>query len=76
VLAEMARTRMRVKIPQLVEAFTGHVDDHHRFLLAQMLARIDGIDADIAVLDAEIAAHLASFEHAAQRLDEIPGSVR
>ena len=47
-LAEMARTRMRVKIPQLVEAFTGHVDDHHRFLLAQMLGRIDGIDADIA----------------------------
>ncbi len=45
---------MRVKIPQLAEAFTGHFDDHHRFLLAQMLARIDGIDADIAVLDAQI----------------------
>jgi transposase len=73
VLAEMARTRMRVKIPQLVEAFTGHFDDHHRFLLAQMLARIDGIDADIAVLDAEIEAHLAPFDHAVQRLDEIPG---
>src|SRR3954467_1723466 len=69
----MARTRMRVKIPELVEAFTGHFDDHHRFLLAQMLARIDGIDADIAVLDAEIEAHLAPFDHAVQRLDEIPG---
>jgi len=33
VLAEMARTRMRAKIPQLREAFTGHFDDHHRFLL-------------------------------------------
>jgi transposase len=73
VLAEMARTRMRVKIPQLVEAFTGHSDDHHRFLLAQMLGRIDGIDADIAVLDAEIEAHLVPFELAVQRLDEIPG---
>ena len=40
------------KIPQLVKAFTGRFDDHHRFLLAQMLARIDGIDADVAVLDA------------------------
>ena len=38
--------------PAAGEAFTGHFDDHHRFLLAQMLARIDGIDADIAVLDA------------------------
>jgi transposase len=35
VLAEMARTRMRAKIPQLVEAFAGHFDDHHRFLLAR-----------------------------------------
>ena len=36
-------------------------------------ARIDGIDADIAVLDAQIEAHLAPFDLAAQRLDEIPG---
>jgi hypothetical protein len=58
VLAEMARTRMRVKIPPLVEAFTGHFDDHHRFLLAQVLARIDGVDGDIA-LDAQIETLLA-----------------
>jgi transposase len=73
VLAEMARTRMRAKMPQLVEAFTGHFDDHHRFLLSRMLARIDGIDADIAVLDAQIEAHLAPFVQATARLDEIPG---
>jgi transposase len=73
VLAGMARTRMRAKIPQLREAFTGHFDDHHRFLLAQMLARIDGIDADIAVLDSQIETLLAPFAQAAERLDEIPG---
>jgi transposase len=56
-----------------VEAFTGHFNDHHRFLLSRMLARIDGIDADIAVLDAQIEAHLAPFDHAVERLDEIPG---
>ena len=38
-----------------------------------MLARIDGIDADIAVLDAQIEAHLAPFDLAVERLDEIPG---
>src|SRR3954452_18918122 len=69
----MARTRMRVKIPQLVEAFTGHFDDHHRFLLARMLARIDGIDADIAVLDTQIETLVAPFAQAVERLDEIPG---
>ncbi len=73
VLANMARTRMRAKIPQLQEAFTGNFDDHHRFLLVQMLARIDGIDADIAVLDAQIESLLAPFVQAADRLDEIPG---
>jgi transposase len=73
VLAGMARTRMRAKIPQLQEAFTGHFDDHHRFLLAQMLARIDGIDADIAVLDAQIETLMTPFAQAAERLDEIPG---
>jgi transposase len=37
VLADMARTRMRPKIPQLQEAFVGHFEDHHGFLLTQML---------------------------------------
>jgi hypothetical protein len=41
-----------------------------------MLARVDGIDADIAVLDAQIEAHLAPFDQAAARLDEIPASDR
>ncbi len=77
VLAEMARTRMRVKIPQLQEAFAGLMlgtfDDHHRFLLARMLARVDGVDADIAALDTQIEAHLAPFADAAARLTQIPG---
>jgi transposase len=73
VLAQLARKRMRTKITQLEEAFNGHFDDHHRFLLARMLDRIDGIDADIAALDEQIEAHLAPFALAAARLDEIPG---
>jgi len=77
VLAEMARTRMRVKIPQLQEAFAGLMlgtfDDHHRVLLSRMLARVDGVDADIAALDTQIEAHLAPFADAAARLTQIPG---
>jgi transposase len=72
-LAQLARSRMRTKIGRLEEAFNGHFDDHHRFLLARMLDRIDGIDADIAALDEQIEAHLAPFAAAAARLDEIPG---
>lgn len=73
VLAQLARSSMRRKITELEEALTGRFDDHHRFLLTRMLARIDGIDADIAAVDEQIEAQLAPFASAAERLDEIPG---
>jgi transposase len=77
VLANLAKARMRAKIKILEEAFAGlpagGFGDHHRFLLERMLGRIDAIDADIAVLDAQIEAHLAPFAQAVQRLDEMPG---
>ena len=72
VLAQLARRRMRAKIGRLEQAFDGHFKDHHRFLLARMLSRIDGI-ADIAAVDAQIEAQLAPFAQAAARLDDIPG---
>ena len=72
-LAQLARSRMRTKLSALEEAFTGHFTDHHAFLLGKMLARIDGIDADIAELDAKIEAMIAPFAVAVSRLDEIPG---
>jgi transposase len=72
-LAEMAKSRMRSKIPDLREAFTGFFTEHHALLLKQMLARVDGIDADIDLLDQRIEEHLAPFAEAVERLDEIPG---
>ncbi len=72
-LAQLARGRMRAKITELEEAFTGHFTDHHRLLLAKMLARIDGLDADIAELDAVIEELVAPFALAIERLDEVPG---
>jgi transposase len=73
VLAQLARSRMRTKISRLEDAFNGHFDAHHAFLLTRMLHRIDGIDADIAAVDAQIEAYLAPFASAAARRDEIPG---
>jgi transposase len=72
-LAQLARTRMRARISALEEAFTGHFTDHHAFLLAKMLARVDAINADIAELDARIEEMIAPFASAVERLDEIPG---
>jgi transposase len=72
-LAALARARLRAKMGALEEAFTGHFTDHHAFLLAQMLIRIDAISADIAELDARIEELLAPFASAVARLDAIPG---
>jgi transposase len=73
VLAQMARSRMRTKIPQLEEAFVGYFTEHHRFLLAKMLSRIDALDADIADVQTQIEDQIAPFADAVARLDEIPG---
>jgi transposase len=73
VLAEMAHGSMRRKIPQLREALTGHFDDHHAFICATMLRRIDALAADIAELDARIEELIAPFAWAVEKLDEITG---
>ena len=36
-MAQLAQKRMRSKIPQLVEALTGQVREHHRFMLQELL---------------------------------------
>jgi transposase len=72
-LAQLARARMRAKLSLLAEAFTGFFTDHHGFLLARMLDRIDALSADIAALDSRIEALIGPFAQAVDRLDEIPG---
>jgi transposase len=72
-LAQLARTRLRAKLGQLEEAFSGHFTDHHGFLLATMLDRVDAVSADIATLEAKIDQEIAPFTQAADRLDEITG---
>ena len=39
VLAELARRKLRGKIPELQRAFEGELNDHHRFLLRQLLGQ-------------------------------------
>jgi transposase len=73
VLAQMARTALRGKISQLEEAFTGRFDEHHAFLLAKMLARVDRLNDDIADVDAKIEEQIAPFADAVARLVAVPG---
>ena len=72
-LADLARGKLRKKTPELVEAMRGRFNEHHAFLLEQILTQVDALDATIAVLDQRIETHLAPFEEQARALDEIPG---
>ena len=72
-LAQLARSRMRAKIPLLEEAFVGHFTRHHAFLLRTMLARIDEASADIAAVETKIEELITPFAQAVEHLDEITG---
>jgi transposase len=72
-LAELARGRLREKLPQLQQALAGQFRAHQRFLVAQQLAHIDFLDELIERVSAEIAERVRPFEEAVTLLDTIPG---
>jgi transposase len=73
VVADLAKGRLRKKLPELQRALTGRFGAHQRFLVAQQLAHVDDLDAAIAELDAEVEARLRPFAAEVARLDAIPG---
>lgn len=72
-IADLAKGRMRDKIPQLEKALTGSVKEHQRFLVARQLAHIDALDELIEQVGVEIEARMSPFQEAVERLDSIPG---
>ncbi len=73
VLAEMAKARMRSKIPQLVEALTGNFGEHHAFLCRLHLERIDQLSASILALSSRIEEQMRPFSRRLDQLATIPG---
>lgn len=72
-LAELARGRMRTKIPQLRRALTARFRTHHAYLLARMLTHAEALDAEIAELDERIAQALRPFADLIELLGTITG---
>ena len=72
-MAELAKGRLRNKIPQLEQALAGRVGTHQVFLVSEQLALIDALDASIERVDAEVQARTRPFVEVIQRLDSIPG---
>lgn len=73
VLADLARGRLRKKLPDLRRALAGRFRRHHAFLVEQILAKIDFLDETLERLNGEIDERLGPFEPVLARLDTIPG---
>src|SRR4051794_5590183 len=72
-MADLAKGQLRRKRVDLVLALEGRVEDHHRFLLAIQLRRLEAAEADIAGLDQRIDEKLEPYRVAHALLMQIPG---
>jgi transposase len=73
VLANLARGRLRKKLPALREALAGRFRPHHAFLVSHLLAHVDYLEEAIAAVSAEVDGRLAPFAQHLTQLDTIPG---
>ena len=73
VLADLARGRMRVKIPDLTLALEGRFGEHHALMCRLHLDHIDHLDTMIARLDTQIEAMMRPFRAARELMATIPG---
>jgi transposase len=73
VLAELARGRLRSKLPALREALRGRFSAHHALLVRLALDHIEQLERSITALDAEVDRVIGPFAQARDRLDTITG---
>jgi transposase len=73
VLAELAKSQLRKKIPELREALRGRFGDHHALLVRLCLDHAKYLEAAIAELDAQVDRVMVPFVEARDHLDTITG---
>jgi transposase len=72
-MADLAKRRLRAKIPQLTRALRGQVTDHHRFQLRSLMQQVAHLDGLLEQSDGRIAEVTAPFTPEIERLVTIPG---
>jgi len=76
VLADLARGRLRAKLPALREALEGRFNAQHALLVGAILAHLDFLDEQIELLSEAIGEALAPFAAEVELLCSIPGVQR
>ena len=72
-MADLAKRRLRRKLDRLALALDGHLAEHQRLLLTMQIRRLEGIDRDLAEVEAAIAAAMRPFAAEQAMLVTIPG---
>ena len=72
-LAELAKGKLRPKIPQLTEALNGHFGAHHAVAARRIFGHVDFLDASIATLTEQIDVRMQPYAAARRLLAPIPG---
>jgi transposase len=75
-LAELAKGKLRAKIPALKEALEGRFDRQHALIVSAILAHLDFLDEQIDRLSDAVEEQLAPFAAAVELLCTIPGVQR
>jgi transposase len=72
-LAELARGRLRAKLPELERALEGQVTPHHRFLLRELMRQLTFLEEQVERFEKQIEQQMPPFEWAAALLMTMPG---
>jgi len=72
-IADLARRQLRGKIPQLRLALDGHVTDHHRFMLGELMDQLDHLDGQIDRFSQRIEEISRPFAKAIEEVMRLPG---
>ena len=72
-LAELAKGKLRPKIPALREALEGHFEPLHAVLIGAILGHLDFLDGQIQEISGAIEEQMRPFAKQAELLSTIPG---
>jgi transposase len=75
VLADLARGKLRAKLPALRQALTGRFRAHHAFLVGPLLAQLDFLEETIAQVSVRIAEVLVMTVTFSKVCTVVPGSL-
>jgi transposase len=73
-IADLSKRRLRQRIPELTETLQGHhMNDHHRWLIAQSVEHAVLLDRQMEELEAKIEEKLQPYREQYELLQTIPG---